>query len=131
MSERGRKEPTKRKRQGIVPPQAPVKRDYSAIRALPKPIVGENEWWDFFDGDLFMAPSEQPRFWQVLQAAHEAQALLPEYEAQSKRHDRAVELLRRLVNAYGEALKAAYYPLAVVDAKEFLRELGGSDEDTE
>ena len=60
-----------------------------AIRALPEPIVGENEWWDFFDGDLFMAPSEQPRFWQVLQAAHEAQVLL-------KEHDRAVELLRRL-----------------------------------
>jgi len=26
MSERGRKEPTKRKRQGIVPPRAPKKR---------------------------------------------------------------------------------------------------------
>ena len=62
---------------------------WEAIRALPEPIVGENEWWDYFDGDLFMAPSEQPRFWQVLQAAHEAQVLL-------KEHDRAVELLRRV-----------------------------------
>ena len=62
---------------------------WEAMRALPEPIVGENEWWDFFDGDLFMAPSEQPRFWQVLQAAREAQALL-------KEHDRAVELLRRV-----------------------------------
>ena len=62
---------------------------WEAIRALPEPIVGETEGWDYFDGDLFMAPSEQPRFWQVLQAAHETQVLL-------KEHDRAVELLRRV-----------------------------------
>ena len=52
----------------------------------------------------------------ITNAAEEAVSLL-------KEHDRAVELLRRLVNAYGEALKAAYYPLAVVDAKGFLHEL--------
>jgi len=101
---------------------------WEAIRALPKPIVGENEWWDFFDGDLFMAPSEQPRFWQVLQAAHEAQALL-------KEHDRAVELLRMAIEnedrdpANGCSMRDYENWLSKVRA--ILRELEGSDRDHE
>ena len=96
---------------------------WEAIRALPEPIVGENEWWDFFDGDLFMAPSEQPRFWQVLQAAHEAQALL-------KEHDRAVELLQRLAEELGPAGYEPIY-LEIYDTETiqklvaFLHELEG------
>ena len=103
---------------------------WEAIRALPEPIVGENEWWDYFDGDLFMAPSEQPRFWQVLQAAHEAQVLL-------KEHDRAVELLRQLRGIIHHELDPAkdsgyyvYDPEGIVEIEidPFLRKLSGSTE---
>ena len=92
--------------------------NWEAIRALPEPIVGENEWWDFFDNDLFMAPSEQPRFWQVLQAAHEAQALL-------KEHDRAVEVLRLAKRAFARPLDLELFGDAGGAVWEFLHELEG------
>ena len=70
-----------------------------------------------------MAPSEQPRFWQVLQAAHEAQALLKEY-------DRAVELLRDAHSAFVYNNDTGIVELQCADkiavkVDEFLRELEG------
>ena len=91
--------------------------NWKAIRALPKPIVGKYEWWDFFDNDLFMAPSEQPRFWQVLQAAHEAQELLPKF-------NRAVELLRDLIAGALE-LDLSHESMPVQRAAAFLHEMEG------
>ena len=63
-----------------------------------------------------MLPKDEIELADADDAIVELRALLVE-------RDRAVELLGKLVNAYGEALKAAYYPLAVVDAKGFLHEL--------
>jgi len=91
--------------------------NWKAIRALPKPIVGKYEWWDFFDNDLFMAPSEQPRFWQVLQAAHEAQELLPKF-------NRAVELLRQVGNSRDELWESGHDEI-FENIEAFLRALGG------
>ena len=63
-----------------------------------------------------MLPKDEIELADADDAIVELRALLVE-------RDRAVELLGKLVNAYGEALKAAYYPLTVVDAKGFLHEL--------
>jgi len=102
MSEkRGRRD---RKKQGIVPPQAP-KRKWEAIRALPEKL-------DNYD--------IQSQFERALQ---EAQALLPEYEAQSGRLKRAVELLKSARGKLSVSWDEAVDLVDVIDG--FLRELEG------
>jgi len=59
---------------------------------------------------------------KAITAAREAQALLLEYEAQSKRLNRAVELLQELIAGALE-LDLSYESMPVQRAVEFLREL--------
>ena len=100
-NERGRKN-GKRKRQGIVPSMAPKRKNYPAIRQLTSLIATEAEIGvDFEDTDALQMYAIQRA------AARESTELLREHEAQSKRLERAEELLSQVGNSRDELWTAA------------------------
>jgi len=124
MSERGRKD-GKRKRQGIVPSMAPKRKNYPAIRQLTSLIATEAEIGvDFEDTDALQMYAIQRA------AARESTELLREHEAQSKRLERAEELLSQVGNSRDELWESGHDEL-FERIETFLSKPGGEDEDTE
>ena len=113
----------KQEKQGIVPPQAP-KREWEAIRALPE-IFGRVDTEIHWDEDILDMPWEpwKSRFKTIIDAAVAGQILLKEYEAQSQRLERAVELLKSARGKLSVSWDEAMDLVDVIDC--FLREPEG------